>query len=114
MPRSLDDPIGLEATGTHANLPGRPVHEGPHVLQVRKPAPPGLVVGVAYSVAGHGSLTTDIADAGHKLKKPKFELCRTIFIHNLRKLLTQGVSLKGSFGNRRRSPMEATKCRPLS
>ncbi len=64
-PGCFDHPIRSDTAGANTNSLGFAIHHGSHSLQIGKPTPLGLVVGMTDVVASPGSLATNLADAGH-------------------------------------------------
>jgi hypothetical protein len=86
-PRCLDYSIRSYAARADTNTLGFAVHHGSHSLQIGKPTPLGLVVGMTDIVTSHGSLATDFADAGH--------MRATLKLNFEKKLMTQQATYAG-------------------
>jgi hypothetical protein len=61
----LRDPSRANAAGTDPDPPHPVSDPSPNRLEVRAPAPPTLVVGVAHAVAARGASSTEVAHLGH-------------------------------------------------
>ena len=62
----LENPVGLQTGGADFEADNSSVYSGAHILEVRKPPAPGLVMRVADIVSGYRFFSTDFADSGHQ------------------------------------------------
>ena len=70
--RSLDDFTGTNTPSTCLDVLRAAVDDGPHSLKIRKPTPPGQIVGVRNVVAGHRTLAANIASLRHDVFPPLY------------------------------------------